>query len=109
MKAHRQKSEQPRFIVGQQTIDDGVNSEQDETGSWYAAPSEGKRQTAYDQSDNVVCDAVDGGRNEAEIEFPQARILPGACSGFDPCVRFFQAEDGIRDESVTGVQTCALP
>src|SRR3954449_13637485 len=22
---------------------------------------------------------------------------------------FFQAEDGIRDESVTGVQTCALP
>src|SRR5260370_9745196 len=26
------------------------------------------------------------------------------------CVRFFfQAEDGIRDSSVTGVQTCALP
>src|SRR4051795_8442253 len=24
-------------------------------------------------------------------------------------VFFFQAEDGIRDESVTGVQTCALP
>ena len=24
------------------------------------------------------------------------------------CV-FFQAEDGIRDTSVTGVQTCALP
>ena len=23
--------------------------------------------------------------------------------------RFFQAEDGIRDSSVTGVQTCALP
>ena len=22
---------------------------------------------------------------------------------------FFQAEDGIRDHSVTGVQTCALP
>jgi len=22
---------------------------------------------------------------------------------------FFQAEDGIRDSSVTGVQTCALP
>ena len=22
---------------------------------------------------------------------------------------FFQAEDGIRDTSVTGVQTCALP
>src|SRR5437762_7271295 len=25
------------------------------------------------------------------------------------CVFFFQAEDGIRDTSVTGVQTCALP
>src|SRR5260370_673605 len=26
-----------------------------------------------------------------------------------PCLFFFQAEDGIRDSSVTGVQTCALP
>src|SRR5207248_7404339 len=25
------------------------------------------------------------------------------------CVFFFQAEDGIRDRTVTGVQTCALP
>src|SRR5256885_9881619 len=25
------------------------------------------------------------------------------------CVFFFQAEDGIRDYKVTGVQTCALP
>ena len=25
------------------------------------------------------------------------------------CVIFFQAEDGIRDKLVTGVQTCALP
>src|SRR5260370_3389996 len=25
------------------------------------------------------------------------------------CIFFFQAEDGIRDSSVTGVQTCALP
>src|SRR3989339_1392614 len=25
------------------------------------------------------------------------------------CLFFFQAEDGIRDWSVTGVQTCALP
>ena len=25
------------------------------------------------------------------------------------CVFFFQAEDGIRDRNVTGVQTCALP
>src|SRR5699024_11766036 len=26
-----------------------------------------------------------------------------------PSVFFFQAEDGIRDRNVTGVQTCALP
>src|SRR3989454_8436843 len=30
-------------------------------------------------------------------------------SGVDVCVFFFQAEDGIRDYKVTGVQTCALP
>src|SRR5207245_5873944 len=27
----------------------------------------------------------------------------------DSCYFFFQAEDGIRDATVTGVQTCALP
>src|SRR5207249_4177272 len=26
-----------------------------------------------------------------------------------PSIFFFQAEDGIRDRNVTGVQTCALP
>src|SRR5699024_11339014 len=26
-----------------------------------------------------------------------------------PLILFFQAEDGIRDRNVTGVQTCALP
>src|SRR5690606_40351473 len=31
---------------------------------------------------------------------------PAACSGWS---FFFQAEDGIRDFHVTGVQTCALP
>src|SRR5256885_11249417 len=30
-------------------------------------------------------------------------------SGKHDCVFFFQAEDGIRDYKVTGVQTCALP
>src|SRR2546429_1634522 len=43
---------------------------------------------------------------------------PGSCSRSSPramglrghCVFFFfQAEDGIRDVAVTGVQTCALP
>src|SRR5207253_3773658 len=28
---------------------------------------------------------------------------------FLQCIFFFQAEDGIRDGHVTGVQTCALP
>src|SRR5437879_7933795 len=28
---------------------------------------------------------------------------------YQHCFFFFQAEDGIRDTSVTGVQTCALP
>src|SRR5258708_10997484 len=32
----------------------------------------------------------------------------GGC-GVVICVFFFQAEDGIRDDLVTGVQTCALP
>src|SRR5260370_31874430 len=30
-------------------------------------------------------------------------------TGVQVCFFFFQAEDGIRDSSVTGVQTCALP
>src|SRR5437763_5707120 len=32
-----------------------------------------------------------------------------ACSKVPSRSFFFQAEDGIRDTSVTGVQTCALP
>src|SRR5919106_2644168 len=31
------------------------------------------------------------------------------CLSMRPCFFFFQAEDGIRDYKVTGVQTCALP
>src|SRR5260221_7922686 len=31
------------------------------------------------------------------------------CLGGAPWFFFFQAEDGIRDHCVTGVQTCALP
>src|SRR2546430_4038112 len=33
----------------------------------------------------------------------------GAGCGASPFMFFFQAEDGIRDLTVTGVQTCALP
>ena len=31
------------------------------------------------------------------------------CTGVSLVFFFFQAEDGIRDYKVTGVQTCALP
>src|SRR5436189_3046977 len=33
----------------------------------------------------------------------------GALAPLSETLFFFQAEDGIRDTSVTGVQTCALP
>src|SRR5688572_1683530 len=36
-------------------------------------------------------------------------VSPRACPGFLVVFFFFQAEDGIRDLTVTGVQTCALP
>src|SRR2546423_2741734 len=35
--------------------------------------------------------------------------VPGTCVRTDSSFFFFQAEDGIRDKLVTGVQTCALP
>src|SRR5690606_40556257 len=35
--------------------------------------------------------------------------LTYVCVFLSPCFFFFQAEDGIRDFHVTGVQTCALP
>src|SRR5215203_6326060 len=40
----------------------------------------------------------------AERQVSRHIVLPGAVPSF-----FFQAEDGIRDIGVTGVQTCALP
>src|SRR3954449_2949666 len=36
-------------------------------------------------------------------------IRDESVTGVQTCSFFFKAEDGIRDESVTGVQTCALP
>src|SRR5260370_1706368 len=36
-------------------------------------------------------------------------IRDSSVTGVQTCALFFQAEDGIRDSSVTGVQTCALP
>src|SRR5260370_30150274 len=40
---------------------------------------------------------------------PEEGIRDSSVIGFQTCFFFFQAEDGIRDSSVTGVQTCALP
>src|SRR5690348_18162731 len=39
----------------------------------------------------------------------QTRSIATRVSSSYLCVFFFQAEDGIRDGRVTGVQTCALP
>src|SRR2546429_2739626 len=36
-------------------------------------------------------------------------VLSHSVSWYDFVFFFFQAEDGIRDVAVTGVQTCALP
>src|SRR5256885_4723945 len=36
-------------------------------------------------------------------------LVDGVAAGYVVSVFFFQAEDGIRDYKVTGVQTCALP
>src|SRR5256885_7191280 len=47
-----------------------------------------------------ITDRVDG--------VPHVVIGPRRARPF-PVVFFFQAEDGIRDYKVTGVQTCALP
>src|SRR2546429_1577675 len=42
--------------------------------------------------------------------FPLLALRSWRCSHYDHGVHFFfQAEDGIRDVAVTGVQTCALP
>src|SRR3954462_13754149 len=52
------------------------------------------------------------GREEAGVGYLPGRwasSLPFIGSGFSNRYLFFQAEDGIRDYRVTGVQTCALP
>ena len=46
----------------------------------------------------AVCGGVRMGQNSR-----------GGEEGGEVCFFFFQAEDGIRDRFVTGVQTCALP
>src|SRR5207249_6296686 len=47
-----------------------------------------------------------GGNLLALSTLPQTIAPP---DDYPSCLFFFQAEDGIRDRNVTGVQTCALP
>src|SRR5260370_1048880 len=49
--------------------------------------------------------------DDLDLFFFQAEdgIRDSSVTGVQTCAFFFQAEDGIRDSSVTGVQTCALP
>src|SRR2546429_3185071 len=61
-------------------------------------------------------DVREGKKPESEgtVSKLMARLCWGAFGGLSLClssrpILFFQAEDGIRDVAVTGVQTCALP
>src|SRR6478735_2403943 len=57
---------------------------------------------------DVPADAGDGDRRAGRLDGFDL-VVSGAGAGDPPGVFFFQAEDGIRDYKVTGVQTCALP
>src|SRR5256885_3031123 len=47
-------------------------------------------------------------KNAPALRRKARRYLPSLAARYVPFF-FFQAEDGIRDYKVTGVQTCALP
>src|SRR5260370_12087801 len=53
---------------------------------------------------------IDAGKSwSTEINLVASRKINQVVDVGGPAAFFFQAEDGIRDSSVTGVQTCALP
>src|SRR5438105_9871145 len=65
---------------------------------------------------SVVAIRQEGGPNGKrviqEVGLAAKQMLgrtPGNITAIRPMNFFFQAEDGIRDPLVTGVQTCALP
>src|SRR3954449_4729918 len=58
--------------------------------------------------DQIAQQAIDAGQAGAAILHLHARDPKDGRPSPDPKI-FMQAEDSIRDESVTGVQTCALP
>src|SRR2546422_3130453 len=69
------------------------------------------------ESMNMLCEneavgivfRVSGGAHIFFFFQAEDGIRDVAVTGVQTCVFFFQAEDGIRDVAVTGVQTCALP
>ena len=52
---------------------------------------------------------VDGTRSGSLLDSVLSTLLKKQSSDVWVVAFFFQAEDGIRDVAVTGVQTCALP
>src|SRR5256885_3489659 len=68
------------------------------------------RNWAYSVSENGADKEIKIGDSNKTLSGRQTYVIAytvaGALNGF---VFFFQAEDGIRDYKVTGVQTCALP
>ena len=56
---------------------------------------------------DILFDYIGGVNVVDEIRMEHARTIREM--DLDGYAVFFQAEDGIRDTSVTGVQTCALP
>src|SRR5438034_1099004 len=53
--------------------------------------------------------AVAVGLKKKKERRPHRQSRLSSCLSLLFCFFFFQAEDGIRDHCVTGVQTCALP
>src|SRR5258707_1387289 len=63
-------------------------------------------------TDTILGSACDGSNQDAVKKIYQLKQRDEAKSMIillDTDIIFFQAEDGIRDIGVTGVQTCALP
>src|SRR5437667_7210828 len=52
---------------------------------------------------------IKGDKMRIEISPEITTIFDGGTGELTNLIFFFQAEDGIRDRDVTGVQTCALP
>src|SRR2546430_9463721 len=85
----------------------------------------GAAETGANQLDAWTYDTLDSGRPTSSTAFQNGAAYTEAVTGYNalgmpsgdqvtiPAAQgrpgFFQAEDGIRDLTVTGVQTCALP